>query len=138
MPVGVKSTQQTRIMQIGRHRVPIETTVSILADGTVYTAGSVGIPAVVIREIPEDKRLDQFREGIIKQLNGKVTEEKDLKQGPRVGKESKVQGTQGAMRLQMYMNGGFIMFAIIEARTSETLTSPNAESFFGSFKMNLQ
>jgi hypothetical protein len=135
MPAGPRSRQRTQILTIRGHRVPIETAEVATNDGTIYTAASVGIPAVVIRQIPEGERFDTLRDVIVKQLKGKVGEEKDLKQGNVAGKEYDIEGGQGAVRMQLFLKGGWVMYAIVDGKNKESVMGKEADAFFASFKL---
>jgi len=54
---------------------------------TSFVGASIGIPAVLVRDIPADQRFDVFQGVIVKTLKGKVTKEKEIKQGAIPGKE---------------------------------------------------
>jgi hypothetical protein len=135
LPEGEKSGERTRVLTIGRHRVPVEASQSGLKDGTSFLGASVGIPAVVMREIPADKRFDILRDALVKPLNGKVTEEKDIKQEPVPGKEYQIELPKGAARMQVYTIAGFVVFAVVEGKTREQVNSEQADAFYGSLKL---
>jgi hypothetical protein len=50
------------------------------------------------------------------------------------GKDYQIEGKNMA-RMQMYMLGGFVFFAVVEAKTKEDIASKTANDFFASFKM---
>src|SRR5438046_1695158 len=87
VPEGEKSSQRTQVFTSGKHKVPLEGWQSLMKDGTTFLGASLGIPAVAMREIPADKRFDVIRDAVVKQLSGKVKDEKDIKQDPVPGKE---------------------------------------------------
>jgi hypothetical protein len=117
------------------NRMPIETSYAVLKDGTKFNAGSAGIPAALLRDIPLDKRFDTFSDSFIKSLNGKSSEESDIKQGSIPGKRYQIEGGNGAIRMDLYMNAGWIMFALVDAKTKDDLDSKEAKAFFDSFKL---
>jgi hypothetical protein len=135
MPAGVRSRQRTRILTIKSHRVPIESAESTLNDGTNYLVASIGIPAVVMRQIPSGERFDTFRDILVKEVRGKVTGEKDLQQGDAAGKEYQIEGGHGAVRVQLYLKGGWVLYALVDGKSKDIVTSSEADAFFRTFKM---
>jgi hypothetical protein len=135
MPAGVRSRQGTRILTIKTRRVPIEYAESSLNDGTIYVAASIGIPAVVMRQIPKGERFDTFRDIIVKEVKGKLTAEKNLQQGDVAGKEYQIEGGRGAVRVQLYLKGGWVMYALVDGKTKDIVTSSEADAFFRTFKL---
>jgi hypothetical protein len=98
MPSGVKSGDRKQILKIKGHKVALEGSQSVLKDGTSFHGSSIGIPAVVMREIPANQRFDLFRDALVKSRKGKVVEEKDIKQDPVVGKEYQIELPKGGRR----------------------------------------
>jgi len=135
MPAGARSRQSTRILTIKGQRMPIESAESALNDGTTYIAASIGVPAVVMRQIPMEERFPVFRDMLVKEMRGMVTGEKDIEQGGVAGKEYQIKGGRGAVRMQLYLNGGWVMYALVDGRTRAIVTSTKADAFFSSFKM---
>lgn len=135
MPVGVKSVQQTHILTIHGQHVPIEEAKTVLRDGRTFTGASIGIPAVVMREIPENQRYDVVRDALVKQLLGKVVEETDTQQGPLPGKRYQVEGPRGVARVQIYILRGWVWFAVVEGKTNEDVTAKDADEFYSSFQL---
>jgi hypothetical protein len=134
VPDGDTSADKTKVLTIGKHKVPIEASKSGLKDGTTFLGASVGIPAVVMREIPADKRFDILRDAFVKDLDGKVKEEKDVKQGDIPGKEYQIELRKGSARLQVYTVAGWVVFAVVEGKTKDAVTSKQADAFFESLK----
>jgi hypothetical protein len=134
MPPGDKSGQRTQIITVKKSKVPIEAAFSAVTDGPTYSAASIGIPAKVMATIPADQRFDTIRDALLKQIQGKVVEEKDLMQGKLAGKDYQIEGKVNG-RLQVYMQGGFVFYAFVEAKTKDEVKSKTADAFFKSFKM---
>ena len=108
---------------------------SLLPDGATYHGASVGIPAVVMRELPAEQRFDVLRDAIGRQAGDKITEEKDIKQDFVPGKEYLFQRRNGAARMQLFTVAGWVIFAIVEGKTQEQVTSKKADEFFNSLKL---
>ena len=85
---------------------------------------------------PEDQRYEKVRDSITKQLNGKVAEEKNIKQDVVPGKEYLIEGDKSMVRMQLFIVRGWVMYAIVEAENKDRLTSPEAQSFFRGFKLS--
>jgi S1-C subfamily serine protease len=135
MPPGPKSGQRTQVFTMGKYKVPSESAYSEAKDGQVFVAASLGIPAVVMKEIPADKRFDTFRDMITNNAKGKVISETDIQQGSFKGKEYVIERSTSSARLQMYMQGGFVFWAVMDSKNSDDLSSKTAAGFFSSFKM---
>ena len=135
MPAGVKSIQKTQILTLHNHRVPVEAAQHILADGTSFTAASIGIPAVVMREIPAEQRFDVVRDAIVKQFNGKVAEESDIQAESLPGKRFRIVGPNGTVRVQLYMLAGWVWYTVVEGKTKEDVNSKEADAFNSSFHL---
>ncbi len=117
-------------------RMPIEAHFATLGDETKYTAGSAGVPAALIRDIPLDKRFDFFSEAFAKGMEGKVTDETQINQGKVPGKRYQIEKTDGgAVRMDLYLQAGWVMFATVEGKNKDALSTKEATAFFDSFKM---
>jgi hypothetical protein len=134
IPAGESERQQTKVLVINRHKVPVEASTSILKDGTSFQGASVGIPAVVMRELPADRRFDILRDSIVKHMDGKVLEEKDIKKDPVPGKEYHIQTAKGLARLQIYTIAGWVIYAVVEGKTKDDVATKQAEAFYGSLE----
>jgi len=135
IPTGPKSGQRTRVINIGRNRVPLESSYSTLKDGTSFVGGSIGIPAVAMRDLPAEKRFDVLRDALLKPMNGKAVEEKEIKQDPVPGKEYQIDLPKGKARLQLYTVAGFVVYGLVEGKTKEQVNSKEADEFFQSLKL---
>ena len=134
MPAGNKTSQRTQVLVIRKHKVPIEQSMSI-SNGTIFVGASIGIPAVVMRDIPAGERFDILRDALVKHIKGKVTEEKDIMQDPVVGKEYQIELLNGAARMQVFTIAGWVVYGIVEGKTMEDVTSKKADAFFSSLKL---
>ena len=135
IPKGQRGITQTRVVTISGRKVPVEASMSLLPDGATYHGASVGIPAVVMRELPAEQRFDVLRDAIGRQAGDKITEEKDIKQDFVPGKEYLFQRRNGAARMQLFTVAGWVIFAIVEGKTQEQVTSKKADEFFNSLKL---
>ncbi len=135
MPPGVRTAQLTRIVRINRRAMPIEGSLVLLKDGTSFSASSIGVPAVVMREIPADERFNVFRDAIAKQLGGKVIAEEAIEQKGIAGKDYRIQGERSMARMRMYLIGGFVLFAVVEGKNADAVDSNVADVFYASFQL---
>jgi len=136
MPDGEKTTKRTRIFTIRRYKLPMEMAQTTRKDGTIFTAASFGVPALIMRQIPADERQGFFRDALVKQLRGKVVKDKDIKLGKWSGKEYSIERPGGVARMQLYIVYGFVLHAIVEGKTKEQVNSKEANAFFTSFKLS--
>jgi hypothetical protein len=135
IPSGPKSGSRTQVLTIKKHKVPIESSYSTAKDGTTYIGASIGIPAVVMRDLPADKRFDVLKDALVKPMNGKVTDEKDITQDTVPGKEYQIETSKGNARLQLYTIAGFVVYAVVEGKTKEQVNSKDADAFYKSLKL---
>ena len=135
MPADGEVRQKTQIQRIGKLTMPVETAVCALNNGPIFTAASIGVPAAVMRQIPANKRFDNFRDSVVLQAKGRVTDEKSLTQGRLAGRDYLIEHPTGAARMQMYMDGGFVFYAIVDVKSKDELDADNVKAFFASFKM---
>ena len=135
IPAGEKSSDKTQIFNLGKHKVPLEGSQSTSKDGTTFLAASIGIPAVVMKELPADKRFDVLRDALVKSMKGTVKDEKDVKQDPVVGKEYLVELPKGYARLQIYTIAGWVVYGLVEGKSKDEVTSKDADAFFGNLKL---
>jgi hypothetical protein len=137
IPPGEKA-QQTRVLTFDKHKVPVEAMRSVQKDGTTYTGGSIGIPAVVMRNIPADKRFDILRDAIVKEMKGKVLEEKDVLIDPVPGKEYLIQLPKGVTRLRIFTVAGWVVTAEVEGKTKDDVNAKQADEFFATLQFTDQ
>jgi hypothetical protein len=123
------------VLTIKGMRIPIETAEVTLSEGTTYTAASMGIPAKAMKQIPEDARLDTFRDALINQYGGRITREVDLKMGDASGKEYQITGARSTVRMQLYVKGSLVIYVLVEGRSRNQVNSPAANAFFDSLKI---
>jgi hypothetical protein len=135
MPGSDRSRSATEIVTIGKTRIPIESANSEIKNGATFTAASLGIPAVVIRDIPEAKRYETIRDAIVKQIKGKVVEEKEIKQAHVPGKEYLIEGEKSVARMQLFIIRGWVMYAIVEDSSKDKVNSKEADAFYAGFKL---
>jgi hypothetical protein len=148
MPVGVKFEQASKIFPItlppnikpGKGLSPkpaltAEVAYSQMADGAKFNAAWIGFPAALLREVPEDKRFELYRDVFIKPANGRIVSEADLSQGRYKGKDYLIDLPNGQMRMQLLMLGGAGCFAYVETGSIERLAARDVEEYFASFKI---
>ena len=135
MPTSRSSVQQTKFLTLNGHRVPIEAAQNTRENGTRFTAASIGIPAVIMREIPPDRRFDVVRDALATQFGGNVAEESDIQVESLPGKRYQIEGPKGIARVQIYMFGGWVWYTVVEGKTKEDVTSAEADTFNSSFHL---
>ncbi len=137
-PAGVNSGHREKKLTIGKHEVTVELMQCKTSAGCTFTAGSIAMPAEVIRQIPPEKRFQVISEALIKPLKGKLLEGKEVKQGPVPGKDYPFECPAGRARMQVYLSGNWVLYAIVEGKSKEEVNSKEAEAFFASFKLSRQ
>ncbi|MFT3880941.1 MAG: hypothetical protein QM703_14915 [Gemmatales bacterium] len=136
LPAGETTGDRSKVMMIGKHRVPVEASGSKSKDGTQFLSASIGIPAVVMRDIPAEKRFDILRDAILKPMNGTVTGEKDIEHDTITGKEYQINLASGAARMQLYTISGFVVYAIVDGKDKDSVNTKQANAFYNSLKMS--
>jgi hypothetical protein len=116
-------------------KMPIEMHYAIRTDDTKFTAGSAGVPAALIRDIPLDKRFEMFSDAFTKALDGKITDETQIKQGEIPGKRYEIEKKDGAARMDLYLYVGWVLYATVEGKSKDDLKTKEATAFFDSFKL---
>jgi hypothetical protein len=148
MPAGVKSEQSSKVFPLHippsmkntkglppRPSLAAEVATTQLADGTRFIAASIGVPAVLLREIPPENRLEIYRDIFLKQLNGQVVSETGIVQGRFTGKEYLIDLPSGQLRMQLLMLGGAGCYAMVETNSIERLAARDVDEYFDSFKI---
>jgi hypothetical protein len=119
----------------GRPTAEIEASRTKIKDGTTFTAASVGVPAQIVKELTEEKRGELYRNLFVSTKKGKITGEKEIKQGDWTGKEYAVDFSETKMRMQLYILDGFGFYAMTEAASEDRLKAKDINGFFKSFKL---
>jgi hypothetical protein len=149
MPTGVKSEQALKSFPIvlpagvklpskglpPRPTLTAEFASSQLADGTKFIAASIGMPGVLLREIPEDRRTEMYRDVFLKAANGKIVSETEIRQGRFKGKDYLIDLPSGQMRMQLLMLGGAGCYAMVETSSIERLATRDVDEYFDTFKI---
>jgi hypothetical protein len=125
-PKGPKGPAQTK--------APVEMAQTTLKDGTKFVAMSVGIPAKIIKEIPPDQRWNPYRDIVMESMKGKSPDEKDIELGGKKGKEYLFETSKTTVRMQLYLQGGFGIYAFVEGDSKERVNAKDADDFFASLK----
>ena len=134
-PSGRRTTRRGAATQRPA-RMPIEAHYGITKEDIKYSAGSAGVPAALIKDIPLDKRFDFFSEAFVKAMEGKITDETQIDQGSIPGKRYMIEKTDGGVaRMDLYLQVGWIMYASVEGKNKDALTAKEATDFFDSFKL---
>jgi hypothetical protein len=131
----VRPIRPNRGNPTGRFTLPVEGSESVMKDGTVFAAASIGIPAVLMRDIPADERFDIFHEVVVKHLDGRVTRESDIMQDPVPGKDYQIQLPRGAARMQLFTIAGWVVYVIVTGPDEARVNGPLAQQYFQSFKL---
>lgn len=132
LPEGNNPGPKANILRISGHTVAVESAQVMTKDGTFYRINSVAIPALVMRNLPADRRFEVLRDAI---TNGmKVAGEKDIKEDPVEGKEYRFETATWNTRQHLYTVAGWVIFATVEAKSKEAVNSKEADAFLNSLK----
>ncbi len=136
MPAGERGVERRKLVPLGsKFTVPIEEAV-VESGGTLYVAGSLGIPAVVMKEIPVEERCDMVAEGVLEKKGGKLISKKLIKQDKVAGKEYLFEMTDGAARVQVFTIAGWIVIALVEGKDLDAVRSKDVDTFLAGMKLS--
>ncbi len=117
-------------------KLAVEGSETTLADKTTsYTAASVGVPAIVMRDIPKNRRFEVFRNVIVDEMKGTIANEKDVTQNTIPGKEYEIDKPNGFARMRVHIIAGLVIYVVAEAKDKDELASTATDAFFQSFQM---
>lgn len=135
MPAGEKSRDLQKLFRVGVHTMPLEGA-EVESGTTTYSAASLGIPAVLMRDIPAEDRCDMIWEALYKSKGGKLIGKKQIKQDPCVGKEFLVQLDDSAARVQVYTIAGWVVMGIVEGKDMDAVRVKDADTFLGGITLS--
>jgi hypothetical protein len=100
--------------------------------GPTYFAAAINLPLQLTRGTTAQQHIEILRDAVVKELTGKIDEEKDVEQGRHKGKEYTVITGQGQARVRIFAVGHRVYEARVAGSKDET-TSADADSFLDSF-----
>jgi hypothetical protein len=101
-------------------------------DGTLFITGQVNLPPKLTKATLK-VRQNFFRDSFLEEVDGKVTEEKNIKLGTMNGKEYVIKTPKGMARYRLIGTGVQIFRAAIVG-SKEVVTGKDADTFFDSFQ----
>lgn len=137
MPAGEKSRDIQKLFRIGQFTVPYEGA-EVESGGTTYAAASLGIPAVIMRDIPAGDRYEMIWEGLYKSKGGKLAGKKAIQQANVDGKEFLVEFDNGAARVQVFTIAGWVIMGVVEGKDMDTVRSAASDDFLAGIKLSDQ
>jgi hypothetical protein len=132
MPAGVKVDDKETSIVGDYGQVRVFRTVCERKDGMLFAAGQINLPPKLTKESPK-VRQNYFRDSFLKEFEGKLSKEKDVKLGTMAGKEYTAATPNGLARMRLY-GTGVQMFRVLVVGTKEQAASKDADVFFDSFK----
>lgn len=134
MPDSGNRTEREQTLRWLKNRVKRDL-VQVEADGgPTYAASALIIPSTLLRKLPIQQRIEIVLEAFLKEVKGKVADEKDIKQGRVPGKEYQIAMPKGAARLRVFAVAGRVYAASIIG-SKEQVESKDAETFLKSYKL---
>jgi hypothetical protein len=101
-------------------------------DGSVFGAGQIRLPPKLVKEQPK-VRQDFFRDSFLKEIDGKLLEEKRIKLGTMAGREYLIKTPKGMARYRLF-GTGVLLFRVFVIGSKEQVTGKEGETLFNSFK----
>jgi len=125
-----------QIILINNTKVAVEGSESKTASGITCTAASLGIPATTMRNIAAENRFDVLGDAIAKALGGKPGNKTDITNNGVAGKEFLVETKDGVAKVRLYTVGGFVLYAVVQAKNKDDLAAKEANAFLDGFKLS--
>jgi len=101
--------------------------------GATYFAAAINLPLQFTRGSTPQQNIELLRDAIVKELTGKIDEEKDVEQGRLKGKEYTIITGQGQARARIFAMG----HRVYEARVTgskDQVASADADTFLDSYR----
>jgi hypothetical protein len=102
--------------------------------GPTFNAGTVRVPPTLLRKIPIQERIEIFRDGFVKEVQGTIEKEKEIKQGRLTGREYLIMTGKSPARLRLFAFGSRI-YRVMVLGTKEQVDSKDAETFLNSYQL---
>jgi hypothetical protein len=102
--------------------------------GPKYFAAAINLPLQFTRGSKPQQNIELLRDAIVKELTGKIDEEKDVEQGRLKGKEYIIITGQGQARARIFAAGHRVYEARVTGSKDE-VASADADSFLDSFNL---
>ncbi len=102
--------------------------------GPTFSAAAYLLPYALSRKLAREQRYEMLRDAFLSEVKGKVTEEKDLKQGRTDGREYHIQTKKGQARLRI-LSAGVRLYEAAVSGSKEQMGAGDAETFLTSFKL---
>jgi hypothetical protein len=133
LPDGGRRSERTRDMTFGGSRLKISL-VQVEKDRTIYRAEQVSLPVKPGVKIDPTTALEAFRDAFVKDVDGLVTADSDIKLGKMAGKEYVMDaGKTNRAKLRIYVTGPRVyMISMIGPKAQ--VEGENAKLFFDSYK----
>lgn len=119
-----RRSEQIRDMTINGMQFKLSL-VQFTANGTpLFNAGTVTLPAQAARQLSMEKTLDLFREGIVRELGGRIQTTQAAQQYNMTGKELQFQSSNGLIRMRILGSPGHILIASVTGTQDQLNGSP--------------
>jgi len=130
-----RRSERERTMSIRGQRVKVNLVQVEIRGGLTYGASTLLMNARLTRAIPQQQRLEIFRDAFLNEVKGKVSQEQDIKEGLATGKEYTIETGQGSARLRVFARGGRLYRASVMGGKAQ-VDSKEADTFLESFKLS--
>jgi hypothetical protein len=134
LPDSGHRTERERTLTVLRQRCKINILQVEADDGTTYAASVLIFPQQMPRKLAVKQRIEVVRDTFLNEVQGKIADEKDIKQGRVPGKEYSIETKKGMALLRVFAAGGRVYRASIVG-TKEQVQSKDAEAFLALYKL---
>jgi hypothetical protein len=133
LPEGGRRSERSRDATFGGARLKISMVV-VQKDNIIYRAEQVSLPVKAGEKVDATAALEAFRDAFVKDVNGLVTSDSDIKLGKMPGKEYVMDaGKTKQAKLRVYVAGPRV-YMLSMIGTKEQIESDSAKMYFDSFK----
>jgi hypothetical protein len=131
---GGKRSERERTMNVRTMRLKINIIQLEMNGGPTYNAGTVILPLALARKIPNQERIEIFRDAFVKEVTGKIDKEKEITLGPVKGREYQITTGRGPAVLRLFSAGSRI-YRLMVIGSKDQVEGKDAETFLNSYKL---
>jgi hypothetical protein len=134
LPDGGRRSERSRDMSYNGARLKISMVVVESRDKIIYRAEQVSLPVKAGQKVDAESAIEVFRDAFVKDVNGLVTADADVKLGKMAGKEYVMDaGKTKQAKLRVYVAGPRV-YMVSMIGTKEQIQGESAKLYFDSFK----
>ncbi len=135
IPEKVKSqSERERTSVVSGQRLKFNLLVIEATDGQMFVIEEVIVPVALARKLKREELEDAFRDVLVSELGGKVTDDADVKMGQTPGKEYRIQAAKAQTRARVFVAGNRVL-VLRATGTKEQVDGENAKILLESVRV---